>query len=240
IGGKVKVELVDEPANPRKDVLEKVPLEHVISAILYGSYVRKETETGSDIDILLVTDEGAKIPIPPEIMEKYDIQVKSLREFRRAVAHDPVFYKAIKDEAVALINRKILDDMGKGAPPIGKIEQRLELIDSSLGIAEKIMETKHTQAAYLVYPLIMRLRETLILGYLLDDKKYSAAAFRKEVLHGHISSREFSALMSIYRLSRSGRKIPEHKISMDTIRKLVSLLEEKIRYVREKARKKRN
>ena len=85
IGGKVKLELIDEPADPKKDVLEKVPLEHVIGVILFGSYTRKEIEKGSDIDLLLITDEDIRIPIPPEIKKNYDIQVKSLRALKNAL-----------------------------------------------------------------------------------------------------------------------------------------------------------
>lgn len=240
IGGKVRVDLVDEPANPRKDVLERVSLEHVISVILYGSYTRKEMEIGSDIDILLVTDEDIKISIPPEINKRYDIQVKSLRALRNALIHDPVFYKAIKDDAVAIINHKILDDMRKETPPVSKIGERLKLIESSLSITKKIIEVDYTQAADLVYPIIMRFREVLILKYLLADIKYSTRSFRQEILDSGISAKEFSLLISIYRSARSGRKIPEYQISRDTITKLISLMEDVVQYVREKTLKKRN
>lgn len=240
VGGKVKVELIDEPADPRKDVLDKVPLEHVISAILYGSYARKEMEKESDIDMLIVTDEDIKISIPSEIKKKYDIQVKSLRALRNSMTHDPVFYKAIKDGAVAIINHKLLDDIIKEPPPVSKIEERLKLIESSLNVAKKIIELDYTQATDLIYPIIMRFREALILGYLLDDIKYSTHLFRQEILGSRISAKEFSLLMNTYRLIRNGRKIPEHEISIDTITKLISLLEDKIQYVRKKAHKKRD
>src|SRR3989338_1378044 len=48
VGGKVKIDLIDEPANP-KELLAKLPLEHVVSVIVYGSYVRKESAADSDI-----------------------------------------------------------------------------------------------------------------------------------------------------------------------------------------------
>lgn len=240
IGGKVKVEMIDEPANPRKDVLENVPLEHVISAILYGSYARKEMERGSDIDILLVTDEDAKIFIPSEIKKKYDIQVKSLSELRNVLAHDPVFYKTIRDEAVAIINHNLLDDVRKNAPPAREIEKRLKIIESSLNITKKIIDLDYTHATDLVYPVVMRLREAMILEYLLDDIKYSTHSFRQEILGIGISVKEFSSLISIYRSEKSGRKFSGYEISMGTIIKLISFLESKINYVRKKAREKRN
>ena len=240
IGGKVKVDLVDEPANPKKDILEKISLEHVISVILYGSYVRKEMEKESDIDILLVTDEKIKISIPSEIKKKYDIQVKSLTVLKNAMMHDPVFYKTIKDDAVAIINQNLLDDIRKEPAPINKIEERLKIIESSLSISKEIIDVDHTQAGELVYPIIMRLREALILEYLLDAKKYSTRSLKREILRSGISEKECSLLISIYRSTRSGKKIPIYEISIDIITKLISILEEKIKYVREKTRKKRN
>lgn len=239
VGGKAKVELLDEPANPRKDILEKIPLEHVISVILYGSYARKEMEKDSDIDILIITDEDIKMHIPSEIKERYDIQVKSLLALRNALIHDPVFYKLIKDEAVAIINHKILDDAKKESPPISEIEGRLKLIESSLEITKEIIELDPTQATGLIYPVVMRLREALILECLLDNAKYSTHSFKEDILKNGISKKEFFLLMKVYRSARKGKKVPG-EISKTTISKLIIFLEDRIRYVREKARKKRD
>src|SRR3989344_1645833 len=83
VGGTVKAELIGEPFNP-KTALNKIELEHIISAILYGSYARKEISEGSDIDMLLIADDDAEISIPFELKKKYDIQVKTADEARNA------------------------------------------------------------------------------------------------------------------------------------------------------------
>ena len=237
IGGRVQVELVDEPANPKKDVLERVPLEHVVSVIVYGSYARKEMAEESDIDVLLVTDKNVNIPIPSEIRNKYDIQVKSVRDLRNAVAHDPVFYKTLQDDAVAIINHALLDEVRRIKPPMNKIQERLKAVESSIGIIKSILGLDYTHIEDLVYPAIMRLKETMILEYLLDDKKYSTHSLKQEILKSGISTKEFSALMNIYRSVRNGKKKPAYRIQGGTLLALVSLLEDKIQHVRKKTRK---
>jgi predicted nucleotidyltransferase len=234
VGGKVKVELIDEPFSP-KEILNKVTLEHIVSAILYGSYARKEITEGSDIDIILVTDEDAKIDVPDELKKKYDIQVKTIKEARNAMVHDPIFHKVIMDESMALINHQFLDSLRKETLKPGGIRTRIELAESSLGIDKEIFEAGSEE---IVYPLIMRLKEMLILEYLLANKKYSTSALKSEILNCGIAQKEFSGIMNIYRAARNNKKPEKYWLSRKTIEKLISLLETKIQYVRQKAQKK--
>lgn len=237
IGGKVKIELIEEPLNPQ-DVLAKIPLEHVISAILYGSYARKEATEGSDIDILLIVDDDYEMDIPAEIRQKYDIQVKSLRDMRNALAHDPVFYKMIKDDAVALLNHQFLNSLKAATPKTADIEKRIGMIESSLNITKEIL--KIDANADVAYPIVMRLKEILLIECLLSGKRYSAKALKQEILGRGITSIEFSTLMDAYRTSRANKRASKHTLQTGTIAKLISLLEEKIQHVRKKAREKRN
>ena len=235
VGGKVRVELVDEPFSP-KDVLEKVPLEHIISAILYGSYARKEIAEGSDMDIILVTDEDARISIPDELRQKCDVQIKTIKEARNAMMRDPIFYKIIMDESMALINHQFLANLRKETFKPGGIKTRLELAESSMNIIKEIFEAGGEE---IIYPLIMRLKEMLILEYLLTNKKYSTSAFRSEILNCGITSREFSVIMNIYRAARNDKKPEKYWLPRETIKKLIILLETKIHYVKQKTVKKR-
>ncbi len=235
VGGKVSVELIEKPPDPRTDLLN-LPLEHVICIILYGSYARHEMEEGSDIDVLLVVDEDSKMRIPMELRQKYDIQIISVKEVRNLMVHDPVFYKVIADEALALINHQFLDILRREVPSVGGIKTRLDLVESSLSISNEILASGGT--VEVVYPLILRLKETLILEYLLDDTKYSTGDLKKEVLRHGISPKEFSIIMEIYRAARHDKRL-EHVISKEVVEKLISLLEMKIRYVKQKTREKR-
>jgi len=236
VGGKVKVELIDEPSNP-KEVLNKIDLKHIVSAILYGSYARNEISEGSDIDIILITDEDAKIKIPDELKQKYDIQIKNIKEARNAMQRDPIFYKIIQDESLALINHQFLENLKKNTLKPGGIRTRIEITESSLNISKQIFEAGDFKE--IIYPLIMRLKEMLILEYLLTNKKYSTATLRNEILSCGISQKEFSNIMNIYRAQRNNKKPGKYRLSKGTIENLISLLETKIQYVKQKAVEKR-
>ncbi|HLD48969.1 MAG TPA: DUF2080 family transposase-associated protein [archaeon] len=228
VGGKVKVELIDEPFNPRT-ALNKIELEHIVGAILYGSYARKEAAEGSDIDMLLVSDDK-KISIPAELGKKYDIQVKTAEEAKNAMMHDPIFYKLIMDESVALINHQFLDSLKKELLNSNSIRKRIGLAESSMDIIKKLFEAGGTTE--IIYPLIMRLKEILILECLLNKKKYSTAYMKNDILRC-ITAAEFSSIMSIYRAARSGKKSGK-PIAKETIEKLISFLEAKIKNVKAK------
>ncbi|MBI2971621.1 MAG: nucleotidyltransferase domain-containing protein [Candidatus Aenigmarchaeota archaeon] len=237
IGGRVRIELLEEPKDPVKDVVSKMPLEHIISGILYGSAARKELSDESDIDILLVSDGDVEIKVPAELKKKYDIQVKTIEDVRNALVHDPIFYKMINDEAVAFINHQFLSTLKMGKAEFYGVEKRVELIESSLNITKELLKASDN-VTNIVYPLVMHSKEILLIEYFLTNKKYSTKSLKKEMLSEGITMKEFSVIMNAYRAGRDGERIPAHSLAKDTIMKLVSFLEGKIAYVTKKRAKK--
>ena len=235
IGGKEKVEMIDEPINP-KEILNKIDLKHVISLILYGSYARNEASSGSDMDIILVTDEDADTYVPGELMQRYDIQVKTAEHAKSAMIHDPIFHKAIIDESTALINHQFLESLKKETLKPDGIPSRIDLAESSLKITREIFDAGGL--AETIYPLVMRLKEMLILECLLENKKYSTKVLRKEILSCGISPKELLCIMDIYRSTRDSKKPGSYSLSKEMVKKMISLLETKIQYVKQKTLKK--
>src|SRR3989338_2732397 len=179
IGGRVRAELIEEPFDVKKDIISKIPLEHVISVILYGSYARNEQANGSDIDIIIIADEDAKLGIPSGMNKMYDIQVKGLNDMRNAVMHDAVLHKVLKDEAVALINHGLLRDLVKEKPDLGSIDTRISLAESALNIVKEMLK-EGAEKAEMVYPLMLRLKEMILVQYLIENKKYSTIMVKKK------------------------------------------------------------
>jgi len=239
VGGKVNIELVEQPPDPKKELLNSLPLENVVSLILYGSYVRKEITEGSDIDVILVTAKDIKINVPQEIRKRYDIQVRSVKSLRHALMHDPVFYKVIKDESMALINSTLLDEFRQIKPKMDGIHTRLDFMGSSIKIM-KDMIAAHADSETLVYPVILRLKEILFMECFFANKKYTTGLLRRTILGRGITSRDFQMLMTIYRASRDGKKFPGHKISNYPIEELIKFLEEKMHHVKQKTLEKGN
>lgn len=239
IGGRVRAELIEEPFDVKKDLVNKISLEHVVSIILYGSYVRNEQSGMSDIDVIIVADEDAKIDIPSQLSQRYDIRIMSLDGIKKAVLHDAVLHKVLKDEAIALINHGLLQDLIKETPDLDSTEARISLAESALNIVKEMVK-EGAEKAGMVYPIMLRLKEMILVQYLIENKKYSTGMVKKEAVAHGISQKDFSLLMDAYRAVRDNKKAPEYAPSEDTINKLILIIEEKIRYVREKKGKKRH
>ena len=238
IGGKVKVELVERPLDPRKDLLENLPLEHIVSIILYGSYARSEITEDSDIDVIIVTD-GAEIKIPQEIRKKYDVQVKSVTNLKNLVEHDPIVYKVIKDESIALFNHKFLEELKQIKPTTSKSTKfRLDMAESSMNIVKGFI-AEGADPIDLVYPLMLRLKEVLFIECFFTNKQYTTALLKKEIIDYGISAQDFGTLINIYRTIRDDKKHKKN-ISIHTVEKLASLLEAKLSYVKQKTLAKRH
>ena len=150
------------------------------------------------------------------------------------MVHDPLFYKTMKDEAVALINHQFLDSLKKETPRMAGIKTRAGLAESSLKITKEILLSGN--ADEVVYPVVMRIKEMLMLEYIFSGRKYSTKALKKDMLGSGITPGEFSVFMDIYRASRANKK-PEKHLSLAAVEKLVSILEMKIQHVKKQAEK---
>jgi len=232
IGGRVRIELVKQPVDLNKDLFS-LPLKHVVSMIIYGSYARGEMEEGSDIDIILVTDEEVKIEIPSEISKRYHVHVKSAEKIRKAVARDPVFYNVIKNESIAFINHKFLDELRQIKPIPEGLEFRLQMSESSIGIIKELIANKAAPID-LVYPIMLRLKEALFIECFMENKTYTTSLLKNEITSHGISSKDYQSIISAYRAMRDNKTPNQHKIPISVIEKLAMLLEKKIENVKQK------
>jgi len=237
VGGKAKIELIEEPIKPETDILKNIPNpEHLISAILYGSYVRNESTDKSDVDIILVMDEDAKdmkIPIELKRQKNYDIQIKTEKEVRNAMVHDPIFHKVIMDESKAILNNKFLDSLRKEKTNESNMKVRISLAESSLNIIKNL--AVDGDCKNLIYPLMLHVKEIFLMECIIKNKKYSLKSLENEAAVFGISRKELANTMNIYRAARDDKMMPKYTTSNDIIFRLIKFLEKKIDYVKKKA-----
>ncbi len=227
VGGDVEIKLVSRPLNPERDILEAFSkhMPHIIGAFAYGSYARGEHDDGSDIDIAVIADEHLKKTDAQCSLKKmgYDLNIINADNAAKAAARDPLF-RMILAEAKPIINHRLLDELKSKRFYGSNLKFRLDFARSALRINKQLRELGST--AELVYSLVMRIKEMLLIRCFLDGRMYSSRMLEAFLESHGITGKEKSNAMSIYRDARSGGKSPELGISGDTADKLISAFEE--------------
>lgn len=236
VGGEVEVRLISRPPAPERDILLAFSrqMKHIVSAFIYGSYARKEQAGESDIDVIIVTDEHVKDIKTPESLKgmNYDIRAMSSKEIRKALERDALFRKTLED-IKPLLNESFLEELKSIKTSTKNLKERIDFARSSLEITKSIFRAG-SRGADLIYPLVMRIKEMLIVECILENKRYSFRLLEESIKERGIKRSGFTRLMEHYRAVRGDRKLPVFYFDEDIFRRLIELLEEKIRYVEKK------
>ena len=241
IGGEVEVRLVKKSPVPEKDILLAFSdeMKHVISIFMYGSYARKEQAFESDIDVIVVTDMHAnRMEIPEKLKGlRYDIRMVSRKEIMKAVEKDALLRKSLED-STPILNGSFLDELLSIKPNLKTLANRISFAESSLEIVKSIhkMGGKNPD---LIYPIIMRIKEMLLIRCIPENKGYSLGLLEDEIRKKGVSKSDFEKLMKHYRAVRDGKKPPKYDFSKDALSLLIELLGEMIKDARKEEKGKK-
>ena len=236
------MELLHEPVRPEKDILLAFDgqMPHIMGAFVYGSYARGEHEEGSDVDVMIVADEHAKsIKTPKQLKAKnYDIQIMSKDAAFNAAKRDVLFKEMLK-EAKPVLNEKLLQELVAVKTGTGSIATRVDFAKSSLGIMKSLIGLDEEDPfAESAYPLVMRIKEMLMLKCFLDRRKYSFRLLEETLVSHGISRKSFPAIINQYRALHDGKKPAAKRLKRSDALILASILEDLIKYVeKQKAEK---
>jgi len=229
IGGTAEISLVSKPARPEEDLPLAFAgrMQHIISMFLYGSHAREDAEKGSDIDVIVITDDHQKdMEVPQNLKGRgYDIILIEVKEFKNKISRDILFNKSLEDTKV-IFNDSFFNEI-KSIKPTGILKERIELAKSSLRIMKSLLDVG-ADASSITYPLIMRIKEILLIDCVLNNKKYSLSLLKEHIQKLGISESEYRKLMSVYRAVRDEKKNGKPTIKEDTIKLLLDFLEEMI------------
>jgi predicted nucleotidyltransferase len=224
VGGRVEVKLLSRPARPGIDLPMALgeSMRHVVSMLVYGSWARGEQEEGSDIDVLVVTDghlKGLKMPAGLEWM-CYDVTTMSAAEAKNAAGKDALFRKSLED-AKAVFNDSFLEELK--SVKVGKVPAgRIALARSSLGIIKSSLAAGAAEG--LAYPIMMRLKEMLLVKCVRENRRYSLGMLEAAMLKAGLSGNEYRAILQDYRDERAG-KGPRGRAGKAALEKAAKLLE---------------
>ncbi|MCK4714738.1 MAG: nucleotidyltransferase domain-containing protein, partial [Candidatus Aenigmarchaeota archaeon] len=225
VGGEVEVSLTHRPPKPEIDLPLAFAdrMEHIISILIYGSYARNDQTGESDIDVIVVTDAHAKdMKIPAQLKGmNYDIRIMNREELKKAVEGDALFNKSLENSR-AIFNGSFLDEL---KPPKTRknLEGRISLAKSSLEITKSIFEMGGDNAA-LVYPVIMRVKEMLLIKCILENREFSLKLLEDTMRKKGVSKSDFRKLIGVYRAVRDGKKPVKYEFGEQVFRKLFELL----------------
>lgn len=242
IGGEVEVRLLRRPANPEADILHALSgsMNHVVSVILYGSHARGEQAEGSDVDVLVVTDGRLKgeLKLSENLKgSRYDVTVMDEERVEKALENDALFRKSLEGSKAifneSFLNCIMIENRENKENYNVNLRERIGLAKSSFGIVKSILESRGADEN-LVYPLVMRIKEMILIKCAFEGKEYSSCMLEEAILGKGVSSADFRDLMEHYRDVRDGRTPARHAFGQDVFEKLIGLLEELIAHAEQK------
>ena len=230
----VRIELVAKTSEIiLKEVLDiaknHIELSEIIGIYLVGSYARKEEDSSSDIDILIISDDSDKEIIKYGI---YNILIISKELLKQKLNQDLLPIGQMIKEAKPLLNSNYINSIKVSVTKrnvkwyIKTTEDKLKIIRKSIDLAKK--RNKKSISDYVVYTLVLRIRTLYIISTLIKNKSYLRKDFVKTIKDISGSGRAYERYISVKSNNAEG---PE--ISLDEAEKLYEYLSRQLEEVRE-------
>jgi len=208
-------------------------MEKIEGIYLYGSYARGEETPESDIDILIIADR--KIDLVTE--NGFDIEVVEYDKIREFVREDLVGYYSMVNEAVPILNERLLNELKKIKPKKKGISSYHETTESTLAIVRGLLDMEEVSSEDLpscIYSLMLRLRGLYLIRCNLRGRRYSNAEFENFVVGRGFQARKYRGIYAIYRAARDRRKIPKYYVSRKDVELLYEIVTKELKWQSER------
>jgi predicted nucleotidyltransferase len=227
-----KVILVRTKKTLREEILSTLEphLENIEGVYLYGSHARKESTINSDIDLLVITTKPLKIK-----KHGYEIIALQKKEFVKAIKISPIMIYSIIQEAVPIINAKLIEKLkSEHKPSKSEISKEIKKTKEILKINQELLsknKEKIIEAEGIAYSLILRLKTTLIISSLLSNKPYSNKTL-SQLLKNNVN--EYTKIYSSYISTKNSSRKTNTKIEVkkSSLEALIQLIEKEIEKVK--------
>ena len=207
-----------------KDIIEilvkKELNEDVKGVYLFGSYARDDYDSSSDIDVLVITNKINKLINYGD----YEIMLVSEKNFSKNLGHS-LMYLSILKEIKVIINKELIEKYLRRKQKIS-IRKSLREIRKMVKInRETVMLLKEHNKNIpdgVIYSIVLRLRELLLIRFLFANKVFS-----KDDFLDIIGEKIYSAYS---RIKRNKREIND--VRPDEVIPLIDLSEKWLRELR--------
>ncbi|MDO8480699.1 MAG: DUF2080 family transposase-associated protein [Nanoarchaeota archaeon] len=224
------------PQKPRLEVRERVLrllepyLKDVLAVGIYGSYARKEQRIGSDVDVIVVTTGNVPILIKEKRMEILSIPLETLK--KAIHAHPSTYFQPVR-EAEPLINGALFEELRHIRPSKEGIRAFIKETREHLKSSRELIELDRLdgeilQSSSVLYSTMLRLKGAYILRCALKAETFSSKGWKRWLLRGGLTGREFEMASAVYRAVRDSLSLPQN-VPLPLGEKAVNILEREAR-----------
>lgn len=231
------------PEKPRLSMKEQIfhllepHLQDILSVSIYGSYARHEATEESDVDVLVITKDKQFKVLSPD--GKIEFLVLPLQKMKEAMQKYPAVYYQIAQEAEPLINASVLQELKTIPLQKKSVLEYLKETKEHIKSNKEFIELDKLDGIYLtsfsvLYSLLLRLRALFMIDCILSHTAFSNNLFKKWIYKKGIHPQDFEACYIVYRAIKENKKIAQIKIKVETVEKIVTLLEQEMQSIEER------
>lgn len=206
LNGKARVELVEKPADVRKEIFEILDeyLSDIIGIAIAGSYARSEENSDSDVDVLVITKS-----INKKINSgKYEIILISEDNLRKDLDRNILPLLPMLKEAKPIMNNSVIEKYKNISLSKKNLSFHFNTSVSAMNIVKsELALTREKDGDFLsdrsAYSLILRLRELYIVDCLLQNEKWSTKGFLHLIRKVSGSLKAYEGYLSVKRDKKS-------------------------------------
>lgn len=204
-------------------------LEEISGIFLYGSCARGEESSESDVDILVISSKR----LPVKNIGKFDIDVIELGKIKKVMRKNPLFYYSIIKEAKPIFNGALLEELKGEKLSKGNFRWYFKTTNENIKSNRELLELDRLDGEYVesysvIYSVILRLRGIMLMKSLINNRVFSNKLFKKWITR-YVTDYEFREIYNVYRAMRDNKKVKDVEIRINSIEKLLKLLERESR-----------
>jgi len=222
----------------KRRIIEKLAdyMENIVGIYLFGSYARGESNSFSDIDVLIITKNEAKEL--KQIFDDLDVRVMTLDKIKKSIGNLPVLILPILKEAKTIINPVLLEELQNSKINYKNFKWNFDEIKQALKTIEVFIEADEEDISLShIYSLVMRARACYMIESLLKNKKFSNQGLREELLKRGLDNKKYEDYLAVYRRVRGGEEV-ESKIEKKEIEYFIRIIKKYLKELENEARKK--
>jgi len=225
LNGMAKIEIIQEPRNITKEILEILEqnLKGILGIYLIGSYARGEQTEKSDIDILVITEnENKKIT-----KGKYEIMLISKESLEKTLKNNILPLLPMLKEAKSILNEQLIKNYKEIKLSKKNLKWHIETTKSMLKMQKEFISLAELEEENMpdgiMYSLILRLRETYIIDCLKNNEIPTSEGIKKLIRDLTNSEESYDA----YLRCKSNEKEQEI-IKTDIAKKIYDYIKDKM------------